>query len=547
MFQFLGTQGSGGTAVPYDRRNQPTAQAARSAVDTLRLRRYEEHWKFYQGVQWGFAREQGQPLVQANYCRTFVNKKASWLVGKGQIIETPIATQSTALPVLRETWRRNNELALLLTLAIAGGVTGDVVVLITYAAPEPHELAADPTAAGHIRLRFVPASSYFPEYDPLNMQKLTAVRIETEVPDTRPLATPGEPARVPYSPPQAGTLTSTRKRKYIERITARTITEGWEGDVPSERPNSLGEIPVVHWPNEVFPGEYWGLSDLDGLIDLQREFNEKMTDISDIVNYHAAPVTIITGAKVKTLERSAKNVWSGLPSDAKVFNLELGGDLGMSHRYLELVREIMFDVANVPSGSLGRTQPISNTSGAALQVAFQPLVEVTERKRALYEAGLQRINYFILRWDQVIWSKRYPSDLCRSCGGRIVRFTVRGRDGQPRIKQKCYRIDPQTLDFLHPDDVKVSVVIEHSFGKETRQLPFGRVKALWGKKHTSYWDPEPPVEREQEVAARQEAEEKQRQEEEAKNAEEQQRALSGGVQPAGGGTEPAGGAGPGRD
>ena len=66
----------------------------------------------------------------------------------------------------------------------------------------------------------------------------------------------------------------------------------------------------------------WGQSDIWDIIPLNRELNEKMTEVSDIINYHAAPVTIITGAKASQLERGPKKVWAGLPKDSQVFNLE---------------------------------------------------------------------------------------------------------------------------------------------------------------------------------------------------------------------------------
>ena len=70
----------------------------------MRLKRYEEHWRFYNGQQWSFVREEGEALVSANYSRTIVNKKASWLIGNGMIVETPMALRK---PVGRSRGRGN--------------------------------------------------------------------------------------------------------------------------------------------------------------------------------------------------------------------------------------------------------------------------------------------------------------------------------------------------------------------------------------------------------------------------------------------------------
>lgn len=499
--QFLLSQsGTGGTSVPFQRRNAPTTTVAVSPLEAMRLKRYEEHWKFYQGLQWTFQREDAEPLVSANYCRVIVNKKASFLVGKGMIITTPVALNEITKPILDEVWRYNNLQSFLLRLAIMGGVTGDAFVMVTYKPPADAMLRVNPYTKGTIALRLLNSHQVFPYWDPLDMGKLLYVRIVTEVLD--PGYAPnsvndngGAEGRNTFNRPGGmngnvfahSTAITNRKRRYIEDVYPDKIVEGWEGGEQKTRANDLGEIPIVHIANEPFPGEYYGVSDLDGIIDMQREFNEKMTDISDIVNYHAAPITIITGARAKNLEKGPKALWAGLPTDAKVFNLQLGGDLAMSHKYLELVRQIVLDISGVPDGSLGRTQPISNTSGAALAVQFQPLVEATERKAPEYEHGFEKINYFILRTHQLVERIDLPVDLCRCCGGRIIETPT--DDGKK--KRKCYLIDPQTLDFMNPDDVEVSLKRKFSYGVETRKLPYSRMKKEFLKESVSYWDPAP--------------------------------------------------------
>lgn len=497
--QFMSLQGNGGTAVPYGRQHAPTTMATYAQEDSNRIKRYEEHWRFYNGQHWGFAREEGEALVTANYSRTIVNKKASWLIGKGMIVDVPQALRKITKPKLEKVWKDNEQDKKLLEMAITGGVTGDVCLLATFQRPTAVELRLNPYAKGRTRIRIVQPASCFPEWNPLNMEELTRLRIVTEVPTYRAL--PADPKRLAT---QAG-LGVLQKRKFVEDIYPDRIETGWENEPKAVVPNDLGEIPFVHISNEIFPGEYWGKSDLDDIIDIQREFNEKLTDISDIVNYHAAPVTIITGAKAKQLEKGPKALWSGLPSDAKVYNLALGGDLAVSFKYLEFIRQMLMDVSNVPEGAFGRIQAISNTSAAALQVQFQPLVEVTARKQANYIAGLQKLNYFILRLEQLANNTAYPVDLCSNCGGRIVTFKTTTADGREIIKKKCYLVDPQTLEFMKPEDVKVSVTIEHSFGHEVKKMPYGYVKKMWGKEHTSYWDPDPMVDKEAKAKLQKEA------------------------------------------
>lgn len=435
--QFLSMNNTGGTEIPYERRTSATYMTglALNPQDSTRLRRYEEHWRFYTGIHWSFRREDGEPLVTANYCRAVVNKKASFLVGKGVTLQVPEPLAEITKPVLEEVWKYNNKMRLLLEFAITGGVTGDVFALVTYEPPPAARLMINPYTQGRIRIRLLGSHQVFPKWNPLNREALEFVRIITEVKDNTPPSAveQASPVRPPYQrqSTQAGAVGVNRPRRYVEDIYPDRIVEGWDGEgMPTVRPNELGEIPLIHMINEPCPGEYFGMSDLDGIIDIQREFNEKMTDISDIINYHSAPITIITGARAKQLEKGPKAMWAGLPAEAKVFNLELGGDLGASHKYLEFVRQVMFDLSGLPEGSLGRIQPISNTSAAALQVQFQPLIETTERKAPGYERGIEEINYYILRYWQLLTKQMFPIDLCFA-----AETPVRVRSGWKRIEE----------------------------------------------------------------------------------------------------------------
>ena len=119
--------------------------------------------------------------------------------------------------------------------------------------------------------------------------------------------------------------------------------------------------------------------------------------MADIVNYHAAPVTVITGAKASSLEKGPKKVWGGLPKDAQVFNLEGGGQgLQGALQYLEIIKRSMHEMIGVPESALGQVQPISNTSGVALAIQYQPLMNRYNQKIVQYSRGLQMINELVL-------------------------------------------------------------------------------------------------------------------------------------------------------
>jgi hypothetical protein len=57
----------------------------------------------------------------------------------------------------------------------------------------------------------------------------------------------------------------------------------------------------------------------------------------------------------------------------------------------------MHEVMNIPETALGQVQAISNTSGVALSIQYQPLMNRYSQKVAQYGKGLERINELALR------------------------------------------------------------------------------------------------------------------------------------------------------
>ena len=97
---------------------------------------------------------------------------------------------------------------------------------------------------------------------------------------------------------------------------------------PEVIPNRYGAIPFVQIKNLVVAGRNDGRGDLEDLIPLNTEYNMKESNVSEIIDYHAAPVTVVYGAKIGNLEKGANKMWGGLSKDARVENLELRSDLG---------------------------------------------------------------------------------------------------------------------------------------------------------------------------------------------------------------------------
>jgi hypothetical protein len=184
---------------------------------------------------------------------------------------------------------------------------------------------------------------------------------------------------------------------YVELMTEDMIEEYINDELIDSRPNPIGEIPIAFCPNIEVASSPWGLADITDIVSLNREYNEKATEISDIINYHASPVTVITGAKASNLEKGPRKVWAVTNKDAKIQQLELQTNFTGPLGYMELLKQAMHELTGVPASALGTMQPISNTSGVALSIQYQPLMLKHERKTINFTRLYERVNELIIR------------------------------------------------------------------------------------------------------------------------------------------------------
>ena len=342
-----------------------------------RLNRYSLNWAMYLGHHYSYRRQVGESQIALNYYRAFTDFVINFTFGKGVSFRSPKETEAIVPDLLERVWEvDNNKATVLWEIGQQGSVSGDCFIKVAY--EEAFMDTAGRSHPGRVRILPLNSSFAFPEFHPHDRERLIRFKLKyrfwgTSLEGTRQVFT------------------------YTEILTDDMIEEYINDELIDSRPNPLGTIPVIHIPNVRISGSPWGLSDCNDIININRTYNETATDIADIVNYHAAPVTVIIGAKASQLEKGANKVWGGLPKDAKVENLE-GGAQGLKGAmdFLAMLKKAMHEMIGVPETALGQAQPISNTSGVALSIQFQPLMNRYHQKIIQYAHGLERVNELIL-------------------------------------------------------------------------------------------------------------------------------------------------------
>lgn len=383
------------------------------------LKKTREAWNFYEGYHWEGIDDLDTPQVTFNYCRTFVNKFVSFEFGKGFSIKTPAEldkvgitindtkvdteldededgtiteeereagfkiTEKTYTDFLLEVWKDNNRETLITEIGQTKSITGEAWVKVYYEAQEEIFDPFEEYSNGRIRLSCIPTQFVYPNFNDHDKDRLESLLIMYPIRQEM----------------ETGLLYKRKALKtilYKELWTAEEIVIYHQDEEIDRMANPYGFIPFVQIKNFPIAGRTRGVGDLEDVIPLNVELNTKKSDVSEVIDYHSAPITLVYGAKIGNLEKGANKVWGGLPKDAKVENLSLQGDLTASQSYISDVKSSMCEIAGITETALGGKSAISNTSGVALQYVNMPLIERTRVKRNCSKDGLQKVNKMIL-------------------------------------------------------------------------------------------------------------------------------------------------------
>lgn len=351
------------------------------AAHTDRINKYQLEWDFWDGNHWGPHTPEGFDQVTINYCKTFVKKIRRFAFRHDWTVSVPNEADTDIDDYIHYTWKNNNMHHLNNELATNGGIFGD---WFTYVQWVPDD--ADTGKKGYIKLANLDPRFVFPEYDSL-----------TGVMETCVLVIPHTVRRFDRSNSEmVSELALHREIHTKDTIYTQTIDASGKEQSFSEVENPIGKINIIHGVNQPIPNSTFGYSDIEELIDLQKLLNEKISNVSDIIDYHSAPITLIYGAKARELEKGANKVWSGLPHNAKVENLKSEGNVDASMNFINWIKNALHEISNIPEDSLGKGREMSNTSAVALSLDFEPLIELAEDKRYYFGLGVHSINELII-------------------------------------------------------------------------------------------------------------------------------------------------------
>lgn len=194
-----------------------------------------------------------------------------------------------------------------------------------------------------------------------------------------------------------------------------------EGQTERVRPNPYGFIPYVIFPNLRRPRLFWGESDLADIMELCSELNTRLSVMSQILQLSGNPVLVLENVQDSAGLRVGPGAVWHLPEDSKAYLLNLleHGGLDAHLNYISTLYQSIHDLAEMPQAAFGRSELAGRvSSGVALDVLLQPVIQKIARKRAIWsEALLRRAKLILLLLGfgadtevRVNWSPILPRD-----------------------------------------------------------------------------------------------------------------------------------------
>jgi len=386
-------------------------------LDSERRAPYAARIRFYDGKQWDTALRPRERRVTINYVKPFVRKTASYLLsgrsfavdpvqdaGKAAAVERDIDAAARVEDLLRDIHDANGIDDLDFGAEVRTAIAGDGAYKLTWSPGRNIPVISAPDVA-----------NLWWYAHPSDPNQLAFVAHRYPAPVTIGAAAAELPAQLRATPASPG------KPLTVTEVWTDDRLETWLGPQKiAEQPNPLARIPFVIFPNLLDPATGWGSSDVADLMDVQREINRTVTQLSTITELSGNPIAVLENVSDSTdIGVHPGAVWE-LPEKAKAYLLDLlaGGGVNVVLEYLSRILQSMHDLAEIPRASFGELP--GTISGEALRVQLDPLVKLVDRKRAIRTRAYRQRAELILQMVATYAPGTLPATLDRIARVRLT-------------------------------------------------------------------------------------------------------------------------------
>jgi hypothetical protein len=395
--------------------------------DIERLRGYRERLDFYHGWQWQGRERRGEKRLTFNYAKVFIDKVSSYLMSQVNFAVDAVedsaeaeAKARRAEAALNEVYQENNLEQLDLETEIDCAILGDAAYKVSW-----------DTEAKTVRVTAPDIQGIYAWWLGDDSSRLWRVASKYSL--------SAEGSQLLYGvKPRGKTAT------VVELWTDGQFELYLDDSLIEAKPNPYGFIPFIIYPNLREPKQFWGVSDMEAIMESQQELNRAMSQLSRILELSGNPIAVLENVEeAEDISVRPGAVWN-IPEDAKAYLLDLlqGGGVRLHIDYINLLYRILHDISESPRAAFGGTE--RDLSGVALEIELNPLLHKVRRKRIIRTAAYNRRNRMILRLLEkyqgidfgqnrlrVIWGPILPQDLSRLVANEqtLVQSGIHSRRG----------------------------------------------------------------------------------------------------------------------
>jgi hypothetical protein len=382
--------------------------------DTERMKRYKELLDFYHGSHWdpstGLGRaweRRNEKRLTFNYAKVFIDKMTSYLMSGNTLVVEPLtdtdearATAEKAETALSQVAEENNLEQLDFETEIDCAILGDACFKVIWDQEAKQVSITAPDIQG--------IYTWWVGDDTSKVWRVASKYSLTQ-----------ETAKSLYQ------INAKDKTASIVEVWTGADFELWIDDTRIEKKaNPYGFVPFVIYPNLREPKQFWGVSDLDIIMEPQRELNRATSQLSKILELSGNPIAVLENVEEsEDIAVRPGAVWN-IPEAAKAYLLDLlqGGGVSLHIDYINLLYKILHDLSESPRVAFGGTE--RDLSGVALEMELQPLLQKVRRKRIIRTAAYIRRDRMILKLLEkcdgarfgdnelrVVWGPVLPQDL----------------------------------------------------------------------------------------------------------------------------------------
>jgi|GEM_PF-3336131 len=177
-------------------------------------------------------------------------------------------------------------------------------------------------------------------------------------------------------------------RAYNEEKTIEIVMNRDAIEEATEEENLFG-LPIIAYKNNEFHHDVE--SDLTIIKDIVEELERTISDVGDIVHYHADPILVAFGQKLPDIGGTGKIL--NFEKGADVKYLTWDQNIDAVNWYVSKLKDLVYELSLTPKFVFDQ-QAVSSLSGVALKLMYSgAIIKAQEKQSMLKEGFLKRYAY----------------------------------------------------------------------------------------------------------------------------------------------------------